>query len=438
MQAVDFIINADVIVTVNENNQVLTEHALIINDGKIIDILPQSETTNYQTNNQIHKNLLSPGFINMHTHAAMNVFKGLACDKPLASWLDEYIWPAEHKLASPEMIHAGTELALAEMIKSGITCFNDMYFYADTTASLCEQHGMRCALGLIVLDFPTPWAETSSQYFDKVKNLYHKFNNLDLITPVLAPHAPYTVGDKSLTKVRNLADKFNLPVHMHIHESQYEIAQSLKEFNVRPLKRLENLGFLDLNLIAVHMVHLNQDEIKCLKQSYATVVHCPKSNLKLASGIADIKTLNDNGINLSLGTDGAASNNNLDLLAEAQYACLLAKGQSLDATAITAGMALRMATINGAKALGLENKIGSLEIGKQADIVAFNTDDINCQPCFNPFSQIIYSCNKSQISDVWIAGKQLLKDGELLTIDEQELLLSAQWWQEKILKTLQS
>jgi len=362
----------------------------------------------------------------------MSLFKGMADDLPLMDWLNNHIWPAEQKWVTEEFVQDGSELAIAEMLRSGTTCFNDMYFFPDITARVARDAGIRACVGLIVVDFPTVWAQHAEEYIEKGLDLRDKYRTSSLIHTPFAPHAPFTVSDEPLQKIRVLADEMDLPVHIHVHETAHGVDEALKTTGKRRLQRLNELGLVSPNLVAVHMTQLTDDEITLLAQSGSHIVHCPESNLKLASGFCPVQKLLDAGINLALGTDSSASNNDLDMLGEMRTAALLAKGVAMDATALSAEQTLRMATINGAKALGLDQHIGSLEKGKYADIVAIDFDTLESTPVYHPVSHIIYSCNRNQVSDVWIAGKHLLKDRALTTLDEQKILRKTAVWNDKI------
>jgi len=433
MHTVDTLIHAKWILTVNKNNDALHKHTLVIDQNKIIDIVP-SNNLQYQSKHSFDRShhTLIPGLINAHSHAGMNLFKGLADDMPLQSWLYDHILPAETTHVDENFISDGVEIAIAEMIKSGTTCFNDMYYFPNLTAQLALKHGIRAAIGLIALDFPTIWADNIDEYLRKGIKLHDHYAGSSHIKPIFAPHSPYALSDESFKKVLTYAEQIDARIHMHIHETEQELKDSIQQHGARPLARLDALGLLSPNLIAVHMAHLKPQEMNRLKETNTHVVHCPTSNLKLASGICNTTALQQAGINTALGTDGSASNNSLDMIHEMKLAALLAKGTSLDASALDANTVLRMATINGAKALGWADKIGSLEIGKQADIVAIDTHDIGCQPHYNPVSQLVYSVGKQQVSDVWVDGKTLLKDRQLRTLQEDELLQRAAYWQKKI------
>ncbi|KXJ42898.1 MAG: TRZ/ATZ family hydrolase [Cycloclasticus sp.] len=427
-------INARWIITVDPDNNVLENHAVIIQDDILLDILPQQQANKYTPSNIIHLNdhALAPGFVNAHTHAAMSLLKGLADDLPLDEWLNEHIWPAETELADAAFVRDGSELAIAEMIKGGTTCFNDMYFFIDQTALAAEQVGIRACLGIPIIDFPTRWAKDLDEYISKGLAVHERFNGNELISFTFAPHAPYTVCDESLKTLQPIMDELGLPMHIHAHETNLEVEQSIAEHGASPIERLNKLGLLNPDLMAVHMTALSDADIQLIIEHRVNIIHCPESNLKLASGFCPISKLLQLGINVAIGTDGSASNNDIDMLGETRTAALLAKGVAKKADALPAHQALRMATLNGAKALGMDHKIGSLEIGKQADLFAINLNHLETQPIYDVISTLIYSANRSQISDVWVAGKQLMQNHELTTINETNLLKKAQQWQGKI------
>ena len=403
---VDLIIEATWICPVVPSDVLLSNHAVVIQSGKIMTICPFAETKQYQAKETIHlhNEVLIPGLINCHTHAAMSLMRGLADDLPLMPWLQAHIWPAESKFVSPSFVYDGTLLACAEMLAGGITCFNDMYFYPLAAAEAAKKIGMRANLGLVVLEFPTNYANDAEDYIDKGTAAKDQLRDEPLISFSFAPHAPYTVADATFSQINTLSAQLDIGIHTHLHETQDEIAQSEQIHGVRPLARLANLGLLNANVTLAHCVHLNNAEIKQLAEYGCSIAHCPSSNLKLASGIAPITEYAKYGINIGLGTDGAASNNRLDMFAEMRLAALLAKGQSGDATAITAYKALEMATINGAKALNLSDKIGSIEIGKLADLTAVRLYDIEMQPCFDVISHLVYVAGREHVSHVWVNG----------------------------------
>ena len=438
MTHIDSLIHARWIIPVQPDGVVLEHHSIAVQDGRILDILPQREAhTRYQADKIIERgeHALIPGLVNAHTHAAMSLLRGLADDLPLMDWLNHHIWPAETQWVSDEFVRDGSLLAMAEMLRGGTTCFNDMYFFPEVTARAATEVGMRACIGLIVIDFPSAWAGSADEYLDKGLALHDDLRNHPLLRTAFAPHAPYTVSDAPLERIRVLADELDLPVHMHVHETVAEVEQSQAQFGVRPLERLARLGLLSPSLLAVHMTQLLDAEHAHLASSGAHVLHCPESNLKLASGFCPVHKLLSAGVNVALGTDGAASNNDLDMFGEMRTAALLAKAVANDASALPAAQALRMATLNGARALGVGDETGSLEKGKAADIVAVRLDDIECQPFYNVISQLVYATGRDKVSDVWVAGRQLLKERELLTVDASAVLARAQIWRERIATT---
>jgi len=437
MQTVDSIINARWIIPVEPANTVYDNHSLIIDKGKIIDILETDlAQTKYHSNSikNLNKHVLIPGLVNAHTHSPMSLLRGLADDIPLMEWLQQHIWPAEQRMVDYEFVQQGSELAIAEMLRSGTTTFNDMYFFPEATAKVVDATGIRASLGMIVIDFPSNWAAEPEEYFRKGLELHDKYKSHPLISTCFAPHAPYTVGDEGLKKIQILSEQLEVPIHIHLHESQDEVSQATEGSGLRPIQRLKELGLLSPYLNAVHMTQLSEDDIHLVAETGLHVIHCPESNMKLASGICPVKTLLDNNINVALGTDGAASNNDLDMLAEMRSASLLAKVSSGDATAVAAETALRMATLNGAKALGLGDITGSLEIGKAADICAVELENIESIPIYHPISQLVYSVGRENVRDVWVQGKHLLNNRELTTIDIDRVIENTNLWHNRIYK----
>jgi len=434
---VDTLIHARWIIPVEPESVTYEYHTLVINEGKIIDLLPTSEAKQRYTginNEQLDNHALLPGLINCHTHAAMTLFRGIADDLPLMDWLQNYIWPLEQKWMSAEFVKDGTELAIAEMILGGTTCFNDMYFFPEITAEQVLQHGIRAKIGLIVIDFPSAWAQNSDEYISKGLSLNKQLPDSSLCTTAFAPHAPYTVSDEAFKNIKILADELNVPIHIHIHETAQEVEQSLAQFGKRPLQRLYDLDLINPSLIAVHMTQLTDEEIHLLSTERSHIVHCPESNLKLASGFSPIAKCLSAGINIALGTDGAASNNDLDMFGEMRTAALLGKAVAGDASAIPAMTALRMATLNGAKALGLDDYCGSLRIGKEADVIAIDLSTLENQPLYCPVSQIVYAASRQYVSDVWVAGKHLLNKRQLTTFNVADLKKKSAKWQQRLIK----
>jgi len=435
---VDVLIFARWIIPVEPDDRVYEHHALVIHQGKILDILPAAQAQTRYTATESHQlpgHALIPGLINAHTHAAMSLFKGLADDLSLMDWLTNHIWPAEAKWVDPAFVEDGTRLALAEMIRGGTTCFNDMYYFPDRTAEIAIEAGMRACIGLIVIDFPTAWAGDTQEYFDKGERVHDRFRHNSLISTAFAPHAPYTVSDAPLQKIIVLAEELDIPVHMHVHENAHEVSQALEQGGMTPLQRLHQLGLLSQRLMAVHMTQLSQEDIELVARYNVSVIHCPESNLKLASGMCPVHALQQAGVNVALGTDGSASNNDLDMLGEMRTAALLGKGVSGDSRAVPAMTALKMATINAARALDLEQTIGSLRIGKAADITAIDMGMVETVPVYDPVSQIVYASGREQVTDVWVAGRQLMKGRELLTLDLDQIKARANEWRTKIIRS---
>lgn len=439
MQHIDLLLHARWVIPVEPDETVHEHFSVAVHEGNIVDLLPQSDAHNkYQAAETVNleNHVLTPGLVNCHSHAAMSLFRGLADDLPLMDWLHHHIWPAEQRWVGPEFVYDGTALSIAEMIKTGTTCFNDMYFFADETARACKQAGMRAVLGMIIIDFPSAWAANIDEYFSKGLQLHDELRSNSLLSTAFAPHAPYSVADEALQKIATLAEELDVPVHIHVHETAHEVSEALEKNGMRPLQRLHQLGLISPRLLAVHMTQLQEQEISLLSENGAHVLHCPESNMKLASGFCPVTELLSKGINVALGTDSAASNNDLDMFGEMRTAALLAKSLSQDATALPAHTALKMATLNGARALGLEQHIGSLVVGKAADIIAMDMQHVSCQPVYNPVSQLVYACPAQQVSDVWIAGKRVLRNHQLTTLDESSILNKAASWRDKIQQLL--
>ncbi len=434
-EAIDTLLEARWIIPVEPEDSVLTEHAIAIHDGMIQAILPAEEARlRYAPSSHIilKHHAVIPGLINLHTHTAMTLMRGLADDLPLMTWLKHYIWPAEGRFVDTRFVREGTLLACAEMLAGGITCFNDMYFFPEATAEAVMECGLRAGIGLVVIDFLSAYASDPDDYLAKGLALRDRYPQHPLLTFCLAPHSPYSVDDRTLIKIMTLAEQLQLPIHMHLHETQDEINDSLATNGLRPLMRLQQLGLLGPNLIAAHMIHLTDEEIETFSQYEGHIVHCPSSNLKLASGIAPVTTLLQQNINVGIGTDGAASNNRLDMFEEMRMAALLAKGFSGQAEALPARQALRMATLNGAKALGLDHIIGSLIPGKAADITAIDFSHLALSPCYDPVSHLVYTAGREHVSHVWVNGQLLLDNGELVTLKKVELLSHATYWQKRL------
>ncbi len=422
------------LVPVEPAGVVLREHGLGIRDGRIVLIAPRAQALLHPAKEvrELPDCLLTPGLINAHGHAAMSLFRGLADDLPLMSWLQEHIWPAESKWVNEAFVRDGTELAIAEQIKGGITCFADMYFFPEVASELIHSSGIRGQISIPILDFPIPGARDASEALRKGLSLFDDLKQHPRISVAFGPHAPYTVSDDKLETVRMLAEELDAGIHMHVHETADEVQQSVHLHGERPLARLHRLGLLGPRFQAVHMTQISDDDLELLITTNSHVIHCPESNLKLASGFCPVERLWQAGINVAIGTDGAASNNDLDLLGETRTAALLAKAVAGDASALDAHRALRMATLNGARALGLDAHTGSLELGKLADLVAFDLSGLAQQPLYDPVSQLIYTSNRDCVRHVWVGGKALLDDRRLTRLDEQRLIATARHWGEQI------
>jgi 5-methylthioadenosine/S-adenosylhomocysteine deaminase len=433
----DTIISASWIIPVVPEGKILKDHSILIKSGKIHDLVPSSELSGrYSSQHHIElaDHALVPGFVNSHCHTPMNLLRGLADDLPLMTWLEKHIWPMEGEFADGKFCADGTELAIAELLRSGSTCVADMYFFPEASAEIFDAAGFRASVGLTVIEFPTKWAKTTDEYFEKCLKVNNDYKYHPLISCMFAPHAPYTVSDDSMSRIRTLCNELEIPIQMHIHETSHESVDSIKQYGMRPIERLDKLGLLGPDLMAVHMTDLTEEEIDLLVKTGTHVVHCPESNMKLASGICPVPTLLEAGVNVALGTDGTASNNDLDMIGEMKSAAFLSKIGAGDAVAVTAEKALSMATINGARALGLGDKVGSLERGKQADITAIDLGQLEQQPMYNPISQIVYSVDKRCVTDVWVAGRHLMKGRELTTLDQDKIMYQTKQWQDLISK----
>lgn len=434
-ECVDLIIAAEWIIPVEPADLTLSGHAVVVNGGRILALLPTHDAhLRYEARRQIDlpQHVLIPGLVNLHTHAAMTLLRGYADDMALMDWLRQRIWPAEARHASPEFVRDGTLLACVEMLRGGVTCFNDMYFYPEAAAQAALATGMRAALGIIVIELPTAYAADAEDYMSKGLAVRDTLRDEPLLSFCMAPHAPYTVSDRSFVRIVTLAEQLDLPLHLHLHETRSEIEESLARHGLRPLERLRRLGLLGPNLIAVHAVHLNHEERLQLTEHGCSVAHCPTSNMKLASGMAPIVELAGLGIRVGLGTDGAASNNRLDLFQEMRHAALLAKVASGDATALGAHRVLRMATLNGAAALGMEQRIGSISVGKEADLCAVDLSAIEVSPCYDPASHLIYTASRECVRHVWVAGRMVVEDRSVLQISNTRLLDAIHLWQNRL------
>ena len=431
----DTIIDARWVIPVDPPGVVLDLHSLVISEGSIVAVAPTADVdSRYSAKRRVTlpDHVLIPGLVNLHTHAAMTLMRGLADDKALMDWLRNHIWPVETQLVSSDFVHDGTLLACAEMLRGGITCFNDMYFFPEAAAEAAVQAGIRAAIGLIVIEMPSPYAGDARDYLAKGLAMRDALRDEDLLSFCLAPHAPYTVSDPTFELIATYAAELDLPLHIHLHETEDEIRESIAAHGVRPLERLQRLGLLGPGTIAVHAVHLEPAEIQLLARHGCSVAHCPSSNLKLASGIAPVTEMLQGGINIGLGTDGAASNNRLDLVTEMRLAALLAKGASADPTVLPAHTVIRMATLGGAKALGIDSYVGSLTAGKRADIAAVDLSAVELAPCYDAASHLVYAAGREHVTHVWVDGQLRVQECELVGLNVQDLQLKAAHWKEKI------
>lgn len=432
---IEQIIAADWIIPMTKTDHWLENYAIAILNHKIVDIFPRVEAQSKYPEVKVEYlegQVLLPGFVNSHCHAAMNLLRGLSDDLPLKEWLERAIWPVEAQFVDDDFVYQGTTHAIAELIRSGTTCFQDMYFMPNQAARAVQEAGIRASIGIVVVEFETAWAKNAQECIDKGLDVFDQFKHSNTVNFNFAPHAPYTVSKESLEKLGMLSNELNLPIQIHVHETAHEVNNFVEEHGIRPLARLKEIGLLSPLLNAVHMTQLNEGEIEWLAESGSHVIHCPQSNMKLASGICPTLQLQQANVNLAIGTDGAASNNDLDMIDEIRSAALLAKLDYLDPTALTAYESLYAATMGGAKALGLQEEIGSLEIGKSADMVSIDLNTIETQPVYNPISQIVYASDRNQVKNSWVNGKRLMQNRELLTLNQSLILQHAKAWQRKI------
>ena len=433
--ACDLLIEAGWVIPVEPHGVVLENHAVAIRDGAIVAVLPVAEARERFSAAETGSRpdgVRIPGLVNAHCHNPMTLLRGVADDLPLKTWLQDHIWPIEAGVISPGFVADGIELAIAEMLRGGTTCANENYFFPDVQAATYKRHGFRARVGLPVIDFPTAWAKSDDEYFDRAGEVHDQWRDDALVSTAFAPHAPYTVSDVNFERIRMLADQLDVPVHLHLHETAQEVAQSQEKHGQRPFARMDRLGLVNDRLIAVHMTQLTRAEIELCALRGVSVVHCPESNLKLASGFCPVHGLHQAGVNGAIGTDGCASNNDLDMFGEMRTAALLAKAVAEDAAAFDAASALRAATLGGARALGLDQQVGSIEAGKQADLAIVDMAALETQPLHHVASQLVYATGRHQVSDVWIAGKPKLQGRVLVDMDADALVANARQWRERI------
>lgn len=423
------------VVPVCPEGVVLDDHAVVVTDGRIEQVAPAGQVQREHPEaviTRLPRHALIPGLINVHAHSAMTLMRGLADDLPLMRWLEDHIWPTEQRWVAADYVRAGSELAMAEMLRGGTTCFNDNYFFPDVTAAAAQRAGMRAVVGIPIISVPTAWAQTEDEYFRRGLAMHQELAELPLVSSAFAPHAPYTVTDAAFEKIRSLAEELDIPVHLHLLETAGEIQTSLDQHGAKPLDRMAALGLLTPRLLAVHMTQLDDADIRRIARAGVHVLHCPASNLKLASGTCRVADLVAAGVNVAVGTDGAASNNTLDMFAEIRLAALLAKGVSGDPEAVPAETALAMATINGARALGQEDRLGSIEAGKAADLVAIDLSAPETAPAHHVISHLVYAVGREQVTDVWIEGERVMAERELKTLDIDRIVHEAEQWRRRI------
>jgi len=437
--AADSRIDTAWVMTVDASNTVLENHSIISAGGTIVECLPHADADQRYPDLPIidrRSSIAMPGLINAHTHLGMHYLKGFADDKPLMDWLEKHIWPIEAKLLTADFVAASTRHGLAESIAGGVTCVNDHYYFPDTVAQACVDCGVRAVVGAPIMQMATPWASSLDEYFDRAIAIHDRFRDHPTISTAFAPHAPYSVPVSALEKIATLSAELETMVHMHVHETEKEVLDYIKEKGARPIARLFEMGLINPYMMAVHLTQLTDEEINLLAENGTHAIHCPESNLKLANGFCPSANLAKGGVNIALGTDSAASNNDLDMFSEMKTAALLAKAVSGDATAIPAVEAIRMATINGARAMGLDSQIGSLEAGKQLDMICIEPD-ISMQPMYDVASHLVYCANRERVSDVWVNGNALLTDHRFTQIDINDISDAAKQWQRKISTSIQ-
>ncbi len=436
VRAVDLVIGAHQVLPIVPEDTLLDEHAVVVDAGRIVAVLPRADVPRHfkaRRTLKLDDHVLMPGLVNAHTHSPMILMRGMADDLPLMEWLEKHIWPVEHAVVGPDFIRDGMELAIAEMLLGGTTCINEHYHYPNIAGQACERLGFRARVGCPVLDTATAWASTSDEFFARAGEVHAEFRDSALVTTAFAPHAPYTVSDGNFERIREMSADRDMPVHLHLHETAGEVEDSLRQFGVRPLERLQRLGLVNERLIAVHMTAVTEADVAACAEAGVSVVHCPESNLKLASGFCPAEHFRQAGVNLAIGTDGCASNNDLDMFGETRTAALLAKAVAGRADAFNAPFALQAATLGGARALGLARDIGSIEPGKQADLIAVKIrGELGSQPLYDTRSQLVYAGQGLPVTDVWIAGKPQVQGGELVNLDKADLLARAGHWRDRI------
>ncbi len=434
MQACDLIVTAAWLLPVAPQNTALPQHGIAVTDGRIVAVADAStlhETFVPADAVHLEQHILMPGLINAHGHAAMTLLRGAGEDQSLQDWLHQTIWPMEARLMNQEFVEIGTELAIAEMIQSGTTTFSDMYFFPEVVAGVALATGVRAQVAFPVIEFENIWSKNVSEGIHKGLALHDEYRHKDRVSIAFGPHAPYTVSQENLTRVAMYANEVDAAVQIHVHENEQEINEAMAQHKRRWLPVLAECGLLGPNVQTVHMTQLNDEDLRLVIDTQTPVVHCPTSNLKLASGYCPVGTLREVGVKVALGTDGAASNNALDMFSEMRLAALLAKHHEQDATAGNARDALRLATLGGAEVLGMAEQTGSLEVGKQADFISVDTRHLSMQPLHDPFAALVHGLAGNRVDNVYVAGQSLLKDGAFQLQDIDSLREPVAAWQQQ-------
>jgi len=428
LQEVDLLVVGGIVLTADQDWNIYDPGAVAVDGGAIVGLGACGEVERaYRGRERIDASgrLVMPGLINAHTHAPMTLFRGIADDLPLETWLHDYIWPAEAKWLSPDFVRLGTQLAAAEMIRSGTVLFCDMYFFEDDIAEVCKEAGLRVVVGGALVDFPNANYKTPEEGIKCAEELLCKWNNDSLVVPSIQPHSPYAASSELMQQGKALADQYDAPYLLHVSETQSEVRESIEKYGRTPVGRLADLGVLGPTTVAIHGVHLTDEDIELLAQYDAGVVHCPESQLKLASGLTPVPKLLEAGVKVGLGTDGAASNNDLDMFGEMATAARVHKMIAGDPTVVNARQALGMATLEAARVLGLEDRLGSLEVGKQGDMLVLDLDAPHLVPMYNVTSHLVYAAHSSDVRTVIIDGRVVMRDRELLTLDESDIFARA-------------
>jgi 5-methylthioadenosine/S-adenosylhomocysteine deaminase len=437
---VDLLIAGGAVVTMNPDRRVFENGFVAIRGERIVDVGDASDlkAKGYRAKQAIDARgkVVLPGLINAHTHIPMTLFRGIADDLDLQDWLTKYIFPAEAKNVTRDFVIAGTRLGLVEMIRGGTTTYADMYYFEDAVAEETKKAGLRGMLGETVIDFPVPDNKTWEAALNYTENYVKRWKGDSLIVPAIAPHAPYTVSEEHLKEVKAFAEKHDVPIITHLAEAPTETKAIAEKHNTRPALYLEKIDFLSRRLLAAHVVHVNEEEMGILKRREVGVAHCPQSNMKLSSGAAPIPRMLELSLRVGLGTDGAASNHDLSMWEEMDTAAKLHKLVTMTPTVVTAGQALEMGTIGGARALHLEKEIGSLEAGKRADIIVVDLDAPHLTPMYNLTSHLVYAAKASDVTDTFVNGRVLMRNRKLLTLNEAAVKAAARRYQKQVVESI--